>query len=692
MLVTFLRKQPFIRLVLPTIAGILTQYYFGLELILSAFFLALCFLVFLLIYIKQKKYHTHSIYGFIILLLFYFTGIFITALQANSLNTIKSNQNIFIAIVNNVPKEQNTFYSCELSVNAVCDNNIWYEQDFKLMAYLEKDTIVRDLKAGQEIIFNAQLSEIKGQKNPFDFDYKKYLKLKQVNESTYLSGNKWMIIGKKEKGFRQKALNIRQKLIGLYEQAGIEGDQLAVFSALTLGYKDKLDARVKQAYSGAGAMHVLAVSGLHVGIVLIVLKWLFAFFNFFKKREKLKYLLIIVCLWGYALLTGMSVSVFRSTLMFSFLLLGYLFNKNIKIYNSLAASALILLFINPMSLFDVGFQLSYTAVAGIVFFYPKINKLVYIPNKHLQKIWSLTAVSIAAQLSTFPITTYYFGQFSTYFWLSNIVVSLGAALMLFSSFLLVLVSPFAIVFNFIGKSLNLLIEGINTFVFWVNDLPFAVVTGINIDLILLFLFYSCIALVSAWIILKRYNLLISSLVCILSIIIYKNISYMQKSGQTAVCIYHLTRASALQFIANDKAYWICKSQSEIDPNFYKKANLYWKNKDCNSVNKLTMDSIYAKENVLIKNNFLGFSKYKGLVIDENSNYLFLGKKDTILLDFILIRGAPVIKATDLPKSLQCKTLVIDGSVPPWKVNNWINAKNGYMHYTKEHGAFILVDN
>ena len=207
---------------------------------------------------------------------------------------------------------------------------------------------------------------------------------------------------------------------------GVEGKQLKVASALLLGYRENLDKELVKSYASAGAMHVLAVSGLHVGILYLLLTRIFSFLKKVKKVKNGKFILTILIvsfLWFYAIMTGLSASVMRATTMFSFIVIGNeLLNRKTSIYNTLAVSAIILMIINPFIVYQVGFQLSYVAVVGIVYLQPKLNRLFYSRYKLVRGVWAITCVSLAAQIATFPLSLHYFHQFSTYFFISNLIV------------------------------------------------------------------------------------------------------------------------------------------------------------------------------------------------------------------------------------------------------------------------------
>jgi len=170
----------------------------------------------------------------------------------------------------------------------------------------------------------------------------------------------------------------------------------------------------------AGAMHILCVSGLHVGIIYLVISFFLGFLNNTRFNNILKAILLLLTVWAYAIITGLSPSVQRASLMLSVFIIGNLLNRARDTYNTLAISALILLIIDPYLLFNVGFQLSYAAVIGIVTFHQPIYKLLYFKNTIIDKIWSITVLSFAAQMATFPIATYYFHFFPPWFWLTNL--------------------------------------------------------------------------------------------------------------------------------------------------------------------------------------------------------------------------------------------------------------------------------
>ena len=247
--------------------------------------------------------------------------------------------------------------------------------------------------------------------------------------------------------------------------------------------KDELDFEVKQAYAAAGAMHVLAVSGLHVGIIFLILNTLLAILDTSKKGRIVKAIILLISLWSYAMITGLSPSVLRAATMFSFVIMGTVLNRSSSIYNTLAASAFFILIINPNLLFEVGFQLSYVAVLGIVYLQPLIYKRIYTRWWLLDKVWAITAVSIAAQIATLPLTLFYFNQFPVYFMLSNLLVIPSAAVILILGILLFIASPIPFISESIGWVLNKFIEGLNFGIKEIEVLPNSLIEGLSINVL-----------------------------------------------------------------------------------------------------------------------------------------------------------------------------------------------------------------
>ena len=284
----------------------------------------------------------------------------------------------------------------------------WHEAHGHLLWYWTIDSTTH-LVPGTEVSGRASIARLRGPQNPDAFDYAAFQARKNVfyraNGAGQITGHRFHLRGLGERWRTSLMTTLREHLPAA-------SNELAVGAALILGKRDELQQDLRNAYADTGAIHVLAVSGLHVGFVAFGLGWLLGLGLLGRRSWRwVRLVLILLGIWAFALVTGLSPSVQRAATMFSFIQLGLVLDRRASIYNTLAASAFVLLLVDPFLLFDVGFQLSYLAVTGIIFFQPKIYRAWHPPNRLLDYCWKLTAVAIAAQLTTFPISIYYFHQF-----------------------------------------------------------------------------------------------------------------------------------------------------------------------------------------------------------------------------------------------------------------------------------------
>ena len=337
------------------------------------------------------------------------------------------------------------------------------------------------MQAGTQILTRARITAIKNSGNPFEFDYQTYMARQGIHFCTFIGTNKIEYIPASHFSLKIAAEQFREKLLSLLKTKLHNHEAFQIVSALTLGYRKELSAETRSYFSATGAMHVLAVSGLHVGMIFMFLSWLLSFLKHTQTGRVVAVCIIGCCLWGYALLTGFSPSVQRATVMFTFILIGNSLNRPTPIYNSIAASAFFLLLMNPGLLFEVGFQLSYMAVVSIVFFYPRLEKIFPATNPVTKRIWQLFCVSVAAQIGTAPLSLYYFHQFPVFFWLSNFVVIPAAYLILGSTFSLFIFSMAGPISDWIAWFLN----GVTQVTLWllqfISQLPCALITDIPVS-------------------------------------------------------------------------------------------------------------------------------------------------------------------------------------------------------------------
>ena len=280
----------------------------------------------------------------------------------------------------------------------------------------------------------------------------------------------------------------RAKLLDRLSESGVDGSVYAVVAAMTLGDKSQLTKELRDTYAVSGASHILALSGLHLGIIYTLLSLLLSR----RRWQVISQVVIIVCIWLFVFLVGMSASVVRSAVMITVYALLSLGHRDKMSVNTLAFAAIVMLLFNPKSLFDVGFQLSFMAVLAILLFYPLFESVwsqqFLFGHRLFRWLWTTLAVSCAAQIGVAPLIAYYFGRFSCYFLLTNLVVVPAATLILYLSLLVLLIPSLAYLLVYIVDVLNQLL-------LWITMLPGASIEGLHPTLLQVWMTYVIIGAV-----------------------------------------------------------------------------------------------------------------------------------------------------------------------------------------------------
>lgn len=587
------------------------------------------FLFFANLVINRKyNFRLSTFFGISIQLLFISIGILTFEIYNQKPSFIKDG--IFIATILEKPQEKKNSFKTVVRLSSIKSENKWIESDEKLLVYFNKTDEIQQLSAGDNILFSATPQPIKNYGNPYEFDYKNYLEKKRIYRQVYLAANSW----NKTKINSNPSLilyaeQFREELLEIYRHHITGKNEFEILSALTLGYKRELDPETKRIFSNSGAMHVLAVSGLHVGIVFWIITLLLGKLKKQKVGKIIFIILSILTLWTYAFITGLSPSVMRAAGMFSIFVVGDNINRKANSYNSLAASALFLLIVNPNNLFEVGFQLSYAAVFGILFLHPKISKLFKIKNKILKFVWSLTCISIAAQITTFPITSFYFNQFPIYFLITNLIVIPAAMLLIPLGLSLLLVSKIPVLSILISKTIQFIIYLVYSSLALIEHFPFSV-QEISIQPIQLFLLIGILFGLLLFLSSNRSKFLKVSLsfILLLSIsVFYQNI---KQNGARELIVYNSPKNPIIQLISGKYNYVI----TEFSPSDSTQILASIKNTNIKyhlhpTVFLSPKDSL-NNQHLLLKNGFLFFNG-KTMIIDKS----FYNINKTIPADFII---------------------------------------------------------
>ena len=381
------------------------------------------------------------------------------------------NQHVLLQLLEKPVKKKNSRQAESRVINAENDSLIGQ----KFITYIAHSEEIENLRAGDMIFAKAYLNRIENQGTPYEFDYKAYLNRQGIFFSVYLPSQNIKTVSIENPSFFLRIERFREKLIGILKQH-LDESAYQVASALTLGYRADLSKETQAHFISTGSIHVLSVSGMHVGMIFLILNAILGFLKRSRKGTIIYQISVISILWFYALLTGLCPPVSRATIMFTVFLIGEGLKRPASNYNSIATSAFILLFLNPNILFDVGFQLSYLSMISIFFFYPRFEKIFQPSNKIIRALWQLMCISFAAQIGVFPLSVYYFHQFPIFFWLSNFLVAPVAYFyIIFSAVILIFdsITPIASIFS-------VMLNYTNEFTLWtlekIANLPGAVIS------------------------------------------------------------------------------------------------------------------------------------------------------------------------------------------------------------------------
>ncbi|HPG55682.1 MAG: ComEC/Rec2 family competence protein [Paludibacteraceae bacterium] len=461
--ILFLHQNPFFRIVIALIIGIIVGIYFNIiGISFFSFIIAIVLYTLKRFVFNKDEYKFRWMHGMAFVLVFVGIGNLVCILHKEAIQSVPEEQT-FIATIIETPTEKprSVLITVDLQNKAI--------NSYKSVLFLQKDSNALNLSEGDKIITHVRLKET-------DLSF---FNNKGIYATAYVTSTQWYLMKINTKfSLKNKANKASKALLGVFKDF-INPNNFGLISALTFGDTSSLNSEIKQDFAKSGSSHVLSVSGLHIGIIYIAFSFIFSFLGKNKIGTIFKHICIILCIWIYAFLCGLPPSVVRSAAMLSLISGAYIFQKKSATYNAVFFSAFLMLLYEPMYLYDIGFQLSYCAVLSILIFHKKIYKLIPLKNKILDNIWSLTSVSIAAQLGTFPISLYYFHQFPTYFLLSNYIAIPCSTLLIYLSICLFFTSFIPIISGFIKTVINYIAEYMQDGISYICNFPYA---SINIEI------------------------------------------------------------------------------------------------------------------------------------------------------------------------------------------------------------------
>lgn len=684
------KNIPFLRLLLPLAAGIICGWYFSLHwtLALYATVSTFPFLLYYLFATDRDKFFNNWITGISINIILIAAGIALA--WANQLphqpnwagHVYQQGDIVQLRLLEPLSEREKT-YKALSEVSIVYHNNKAKKVKGKAVLYFRKDSLPPAVTYGDIILVNKQLQEIKNAGNPGGFDYKRYALFNGITHQLFVQSKDYKKLNRSETSYFWKQMYHVKGYILKTIRTYIKGDmESSVAEALLIGYRDDLDRDLVQAYSNTGVVHVIAISGMHLGLIYVLLLFLLKPMERFKRMKLFKTILVIVLLWLFSLLTGAGASVLRAVIMFSFIAGADLFKRKGNIYNSMAASAFVLLCYNPFLLWDVGFQLSYAAVLSIVLFMKPIYHWFSIQNKLLDQLWQLNGVTLAAQILTLPLCIYHFHQAPTLFLISNLIAVPLSTFILYGLILLMAFSFVPLLANIFGIAATVLLKWMNQFILWIDHFTFSVVDGINLHPIQTILLYSFIAATGIWLIQKRPTALKWSLGILCLFFSFQVYVHFKTTRQQKLIVYNLSQHTAIDFMLGNQYQFIGDSvllQDGFLRNFHLKPSRI-------------AHRTYHSPLMQNSSGWFGYKINNKRIIHINQSYRYDSLAKPLQADVVIVSGNPRLFINDLLKTIDCKLLVFDSSNPQWKVNLWKkDCESLQRNYfcTSEQGAFVM---
>lgn len=654
---------PIVRLVVPFIIGIPLWYFLGNYIVYLEFFiLCLWIIQFATSYIPTfyPNYRWRYFSTGIIYLLFLLMGSatakynFPYSSQNYFGNHISSYSNAIVTVVEPTEITKKS-YKLLVKINQLIGKNERKNVNGKALIYIKKDSLLNTPNYGDIIIVDNKFLKIQQPTNPYEFDYASFLDKKGIRYSAFLRDNEYKILGRDTRiSAKRTAFTIRNILLGQLEKNGLKGDEYAVAASLLLGYREALSDELQESYRSAGVMHILCVSGMHVGILFLILSQIFSFLSKVKNGSSIRLIIILLNIWAFAVITGLSPSVTRAAVMFTFVSIGKNIGRNINVYNTLAASALITLILDPYSIFDVGFQLSYAAVIAIAALHKPIYSL-WIPRYKIPDyLWQIVVMSLAAQIGTAPISIYYFHQFPNYFLLSNLVVILLIAPIFYLALFTIIMSFIPWLSSWLGYFTSLSIKLLNFLVNFFQELPFSTTQNISYQPLMLLFLILFVLFMTLMLINKYKNLIYVNLFIIIALLSI-SINKIHESGKINRSINFNTPGHfALLFHRNNQAVLITDSASFANPQL------------------ISYQTSGYLSHYNLKPKFINIDeqgKYNGLIY-RNNNFLIINQKlysiysqsqkwqSTIDVDFLFDRDKQIYNIEKILNNYNPKNLIL----------------------------------
>lgn len=654
------KEIPFLRICVSLCAGIVTGLYIepGTALwIAAAIIIALLFLT----GIRADKYSGNVYFGTAMSLSLFISGLLLYRHEKDSLSVLEPEPTIFVCELSEYPEEKPASFLLKVRLKSLTDESGSHKLKGSMLIYQEKDVRILSFIPGDIIVVRCSPQELVNRGNPEEFNYRFYMENLGIKYLAFCGNNDLLLHTAPEKRkLIHNALITRRKIIGMYSRSGISDERLPLVSALTLGEKSNLDQEQKESFMKAGIMHVMAVSGLHAVILSIFVLNILFFLK--RKFNFLRILIAIIFLWSFAFVTGLTPSVMRATLMFTFIQAGNLMHRRANGINSVLASAFVLMILKPSVIFNAGFLLSYSAVIFIIAFYRDLYLKFNPVNKLTDWVWQSVAVTLVAQAGTLPLTIMFFNRFPVYFILTNLIIVPLSSVAIILGCLIPVFFPVSFISGILGLALDQLTRLILFLTGTAAALPFSGIENIGMTVLQGILLFSVLTVFMYFILGEKRRSPLPLLFLIALYFISGTIKDIRIRSSSELIVYN-TRGHPVTGIRNGKVLNLYSDTAFIPAEVLRHSSTLGL--------KTVMHKFPADKYLKTDGKTIWIGSQKGYSMPDEADYL-------IFANTRMLKGNTDFKGS----------IILTGNVRKVPMG-WTSSGNRYrIHYIRESGAYV----
>ncbi len=673
---------PIVRITLWFIIGILFAYYINPTIATGLGFLSISFIAFgISFYLSKSNFSQNPIFAISLYTLFFSIGINTTIIHNESFGKTHYLQSEAFEGTHNIK------IRIKEKLKTTANNNRYFAEVFeidskkatgKIILNIKKDSTLKEFVAGTGLLINDQLVKNFKPNNPDQFDYGKYLETKGIYAQLFTEKSELKISNHIVKDIWYYTSSFRNTIIENLSKNGFKKEELAIIAALILGQQQDISPEVLRDYQYAGAVHILSVSGLHVGFIMLFITFLLKPIPKNNLGNSARLIIVLISLWLFALVAGLAPSVVRSATMFSFLAIGMFLNRETNMFHTTIVSLFLILLIRPLFLFDIGFQLSYLALFFILWLQPMLKNLWTPRNIILGYFWDILTVSFAAQIGALPLSIYYFHQFPGLFFVTNLVLIPCLSIIMVLGTLMMLLAYFNITPSLLLKSVEVSISLMNKFINWVASIESFVITEIPLSFTLMVLAY---LIVFSWIIWFKKPNFTKAIIALTSILVFQIafiIIQWNTQNKAEFIVFNVTKKSIIAE-RKGKEIKLFTNDPLTNDNFESKMiQSYATGNFCSITDRRSITNCFT------------FNHKKILVIDSSSIY-----KTSVKPEIIILKNSPKVNLERLLATINPTILIADASnyksyVLAWKTT--CLKKKIPFHSTYEKGFYSLNAN